>query len=135
MIFGSYVKMVRSTKSPRKTKNVTLKSVSLFFKQLTVASVAASFYAMTFVVFVGLSAPLALCFDPIYWGETPFRNKSVLSHVRKMPQAEYVPITHTANSSRVADLTGDLSKCVIITFCVITGVICLISKLFRYFTN
>ena len=65
--------MVRSTKSPRKTKNVTLKSVSLFFKQLTVASVAASFYAMTFVVFVGLSAPLALCFDPIYWGETPFR--------------------------------------------------------------
>ena len=130
--------MTRPPKLPKKrekTKNVTLKGMSWFFKQLTMASVAASFYAMTFVAFVGLSAPLALCFDPIYWGETPFRSKPVLSHVTNVPQEEYVPITYATNSSRVADLTEDLSKSVFITFCVITGVICFISQLFHYFTH
>ena len=115
---------------------MTLKGVSWFFKQLTIASVAASFYAMTFVAFVGLYAPLALCFDPIYWVKTPFRSKPVLSHVTVVPQAECVPIsTYAKNSSRVADLTDYLSKSVIITFCAITGVIRFISQLFHYFTN
>ena len=128
--------MARSPKSPKKTENVTLKGVSWFFKQSTVASVATSFYAMTFVAFVGICAPLALCFDPIYWGETPFRSKPVLSHVTGVSQAGYLPIsTYATNSSRVADLTDDLSKSIIITFCTITGVIRFISQLFRYFTN
>ena len=57
-----------------------------FFKQLTIASVTTSFYAMTFVAFVGLCASLALCCDPIYWSEVPFRTKPVLAHVTNVPQ-------------------------------------------------
>ena len=130
--------MTRPPKSPKKcekTKIVTLKGVSWFFKQLTIASVAASFYAMTFVAFVGLCGPLALCCDPIYWGKVPFRTKPMLSHVTNVPQEEYVPITYATKSSRVADLTCELTKSVVITFCAITGAICLVSRLFHYFTN
>ena len=105
--------MTRPPKLPKKrekTKNVTLKGMSWFFKQLTMASVAASFYAMTFVAFVGLCAPLALCCDPIYWGEVPFRTKPVLTHMTNVPQEEYIPITYATKSSRVADLRA-FKKC------------------------
>ena len=105
--------MTRRTKLPKKcekTQNVTLKDVYCFFKQLTIASAAASLYAMTFVTFVGLCAPLALCCDPIYWGEIPFRIKSV-----NAPHESYIPITYAAKTSRVADLTYSFSKSVVIT--------------------
>ena len=76
--------------------------MSSFFKQLTITSVAASLYAMTFVAFVSLCAPLALCCDSIYWGEVPYRTKPVLAHVTNVPQEGYIPITYTKKSSRVA---------------------------------
>ena len=100
--------MTRPPKLPKKcekTQYVTLKGGSWFFKQLTIASAAASLYAMTFVAFVGLCAPLALCCDPIYWGEIPFRIKPVLAYVTNAPQESYIPITYATKSSRVADLT------------------------------
>ena len=81
---------------------MTLLGVSSFFKQLTITSVAASLYAMTFVAFVSLCAPLALCCDSIYWGEVPYRTKPVLAHVTNVPQKGYIPITYTKKSSRVA---------------------------------
>ena len=114
---------------------MTLKGVSWFFKQLTIANVAASFYAMTFVAFIGICAPLALCYDPIYWGEVPFRTKPVLAHVTNAPQEGYIPIIHAKKSARVPDLACGFSKTVAIAFGGMTIAIYLISWFFRYFTN
>ena len=58
--------MTRRVKKPKKckkTQNVMLENVYWFSKQLTIASVAALLYAMTFVTFVALCVPLALCCD------------------------------------------------------------------------
>ena len=123
------------SKKREKTQNVTLKGVSCFFEQLTIASAAASLYAMTFVTFIGLCAPLALCCDPVYWGEVPFRIKPVFVHVANVPQEGYIPIIHAKKSARVLDLACGFSKTVAIAFGGMTIAIYLISWFFRYFTN
>ena len=134
----SVTKMSQPPKSPKKcerTQNVMLKGVSSFLKQLTIASVTASLYAMTFVAFVSLCATLALCCDPIHLGKVPSRIMPVLAHVTNVPQEGYIPIIHAKKSARVPDLACGFSKTVAIAFGGMTIAIYLISWFFRYFTN
>ena len=53
-----------------------LEKVLCFLEQLTIATAAASFYAITFVAFVSFSVPLVLCFDIVYLAEVPIKKQA-----------------------------------------------------------
>ena len=108
----SVTKMSQPPKSPKKcerTQNVMLKGVSSFLKQLTIASVAALLYAMTFVTFVALCVPLALCCDQ---------------------SSRVVNLTYSLSESVVMTFGS-----AVITFGSVTTLLYLLTWLFRYFTK
>ena len=53
-----------------------LKKALWFLEQLTIATGAASFYAVMFVAFVSFSVPLVLCFDIVYLAEVPIKKQA-----------------------------------------------------------
>ena len=104
--------MTRRVKKPKKckkTQNVMLENVYWFSKQLTIASVAALLYAMTFVTFVALCVPLALCCDQ---------------------SSRVVNLTYSLSKSVVITFGS-----AVITFGSVTTLLYLLTWLFRYFTK